>query len=409
MIEELTPPIREIIEKSQRMISSHFQTTLHVDNVMQLSEPDRRNLILRLSINNTNEKIPNSLIVKKTTLELKGETEQEQMSRFARDWAGIEFLTQIGTHHAPRFYGGDLAHQFIIIEDLGEPHHSLVGPLTRSSSPENIQEAIKALENYSRRVGQMHADTFGRTQEFSKILQRVYPQALRLHSLGEKDLTDVLDCIQRHTGNVSLELRQEVEEIQKAMASNDFEVLLHGDICPDNVYFQKSDLQIIDFEYGDIGHALIDGVYLRMSMPSCWCSKITPKDIVDQMEAIYGNELKKKLSVANDEPLYNKALVYACAFWVVRVINWHVDELVEHEIICPSGPVDRDSLWEPEKNAFRPRVLSRLEAFINIAKKYNHLPALTQVASDLLSKLKSQWPTTTFMDYYPVFKGYDEK
>lgn len=409
MIEELTPPICEIIEKSQRMISNHFETTLHVDNVTQLSEPDRRNLILRLSINNPNEKIPHSFIVKKTTFELKGETEQEQLSRFARDWAGIEFLTQIGTHHAPRFYGGDLAHQFIIIEDLGEPHHSLVGPLTRAPSPENVQDAIKALENYSRRVGQMHADTFGRTQEFNKILHKIYPKALRLHSLREKDLTDVLDCIKRHTGNDSLALRQEVEEIPKVMISNDFEALLHGDICPDNVYFQQSDMQIIDFEYGDVGHALLDGVYLRMSMPSCWCSKLTPKGIVDQMEAIYRDELKKKLTTAKDEALYNKAFVYACAFWAIRVINWHVDELIEREIICPSGPVDHDSLWDPEKNAFRPRVLSRLAAFINIAKKYNHLPALTRAASDLLSNLKGQWPTSTFMDYYPVFRGYDGK
>lgn len=403
MIEELTPLIRDLIEKAEKIISNHFQTQLHIENVAQLSEPDRRNLILRLTVNNTNEKIPNSFIMKKTTFELKGETEQEQMSRFARDWAGIEFLTKIGTHHAPHFYGGDLEHQFITIEDLGEPHHSLVGPLTRSPSSENIQKAIKALEIYSRRLGQMHADTFGKTKEFSKLLQRIYPNALRLHSLKKKDFTDVLACIKRHTEIDSFALHQELEDIHNIMSLSDFEVLLHGDICPDNVYFQKSDMQIIDFEYGDVGHALIDGAYLRMSMPSCWCSKVTPNNIVVQMEAAYGNELKTKLTLAKDELSYNKALVYACAFWCIRVINWHVDEVMEHEIICPSGPVDHDSLWEPEKNSFRPRILSRLEAFINIAKEYQHLPALTQAVSDLLRNLKTKWPTIALMDYYPVF------
>ncbi|MBI2792207.1 MAG: phosphotransferase [Gammaproteobacteria bacterium] len=403
MIEELTPPIREIIVKAEKMISNHFKMPLHIEKVAELSEPDRRNLILRLTTKNSNTKIPNSFILKKTTIEPRGETEQEQMSRFARDWAGIEFLTKIGTHHAPQFYGGDLEHQFIVIEDLGEPHHSLVGPLTRAPSTENVQEAIKSLEIYSRRLGQMHADTFGKTKEFSKILQRIYPNALRLHSLKEKDFTDVLTCLKRHTGNDAYSLHQELEDVHNVMSSGDFEVLLHGDICPDNVYFQKSDMQIIDFEYGDVGNAMIDGVYLRMSMPSCWCSKVIPNAIVVQMEAVYGDELKKKLSLANDEAFYNKALVYACAFWIIRVINWHVDEVMEHEIICPSGPADHDSLWEPERNAFRPRILSRLEAFINISKKYNHLPALTNAAFDLLSNLKVKWSTTSFMDYYPVF------
>lgn len=404
MIEELTPPIREIIEKAQGMISNHFDTPLHIENVVQLSEPDRRNLILRLKVKSTTEKIPNSFIMKKTTLELRGETEQEQMSRFARDWAGIEFLTKMKTHHAPLFYGGDIEQQFIIIEDLGEPHHSLVGPLTRSPSAKNVQEAINSLQIYSRRVGQMHADSFGNTKEYSKILQRIYPKALRLHSLSEKDTTDFLACIKRHTRLDSPKLPEELDDIHKVLSSEDFEVLLHGDICPDNVYFQKSDLQIIDFEYGDIGHALIDGVYLRMSMPSCWCSKATPKDIVAQMEAIYRNELKTKLALACDDTLYIKALVYACAFWAIRVINWHVDELMEQEIICPSGPVDHDSLWEPEKNAFRPKVLFRLETFVNIANKYKHLPELTKSVLTLLEFLRSKWPTTPSIEHYPVFK-----
>ncbi|MCS5711501.1 phosphotransferase [Candidatus Berkiella aquae] len=403
MITALTPPIREVIEKAEKMLSFHFQTPLNIENVVQLSEPDRRNLILRLMVNSANEMIPQRFIVKKTTLELRGETEQEQMSRFARDWAGIEFLTSIGTHHAPRFYGGDRESQFIIIEDLGEPHYSLVGPLTRLPTPANVQEAINALAIYSRRLGQMHADTFGKTNEFTQILHRIYPHTLRLQSLKETNIAEVMACFKRHTGDDSFELRQELEAIQQVMSCGDFEVLLHGDICPDNVYFQQSDMQIIDFEYGDVGPALIDGVYLRMSMPSCWCAKVTPSHIVTQMETIYQNELKTKILLANNEAIYNKACVYACALWIIRVINWHVDEVMEQDSICPSGPVDQDSLWKPESNAFRPRILSRLAAFIDIAEKHQHLPALTQASSKLLKHLQQQWPTTHFMDYYPVF------
>lgn len=391
-----------MIETAQKIISDYFHTTLQIENVIQLSEPDRRNLILRIHITSSSDDIPNSFIIKKTSIELKGESEQEQMSRFARDWAGIEFLTKIGTHHAPHFYGGNLEHQFIILEDLGEPHHSLVGPLTYASTPENIHHAMIALETYTRRIGRMHADTFGKTKEFEKILLEIYPKALRLHSLQEKDISGVLSCIKQYLKIDSIALHQEIEDIHTTLSADDFKVLLHGDICPDNVYFQKSEMQIIDFEYGDIGHALVDGVYLRMSMPSCWCSKRVPEDIVTQMETIYHQELQKKMDGATIEN-FNKALVYACAFWIIRVINWHVDELMQADRLCPSGPVDSASLWKPEENLFRPRVLSRLQAFVDLTQKHPYLPELSRVISDLVSDLKDKWPTSTYMGYFPVF------
>lgn len=398
-----TPSIQEAINTAQQRLSAYFQTKLAFGNVSLLSEPDRRNAILRLHIAHTNDQIPPSFIVKKTTIEQRGETEQEQMSRFARDWAGIEFLSQLGTDHAPYFYGGDIAQQFVIIQDLGEPHHSLVGPLTRAATLTNQQDAQLALESYSRRIGKMHADTFGQAKAFERILLRIYPDCLRLHSLDQKAISDVRGCLKRHIGIDTKQLHQELEDIHIVLTTDDFNVLLHGDICPDNVYFQSSTMKVIDFEYGDMGHALIDGVYLRMSMPSCWCSKTLPAEIITKMENSYRNELKQKVPAALGGD-FDKALVYACAFWVIRVINWHVDELMEHDNICPSGPVDSDSLWEPQQNAFRPRVLSRLAAFIDIAHQHQQLPEFTRAVLSLLTYLENKWPTARFLEHYPVFQ-----
>lgn len=77
----------------------------------------------------------------------KSETEVEKLSRFAHDWAGIEFLTETGTDPAPHYYAGSLEYKFILIEDLGLSHPSLVGPLTRSPSMTHIQEAESAYES----------------------------------------------------------------------------------------------------------------------------------------------------------------------------------------------------------------------------------------------------------------------
>jgi len=135
------------------------------------------------------------------------------MTRFAHDWAGIEFLTQIGSNHAPRFYAGSIEHRFIITEDLGLSHPSLVGPLTRAPSPKNIQEAKSALIAYVQRLGKMHADTVGKYDQFSAILKRIYPQALRFNYIPEKDGEIILGLFKKMIGYESKELTQEIHDI----------------------------------------------------------------------------------------------------------------------------------------------------------------------------------------------------
>lgn len=411
MIEESTPHSRELINTAQQALTEYFQKSVHFSKVVQLSEPDRRNLLLRLIIDNPTTGMPEAVILKKTVTEKgifdnkESETEADQLSRFAHDWAGLEFLTKIGGHHAPLFYAGNLEQNFILIEDLGVKHPSLVDPLTRSNSPNNLQEAEQALLSYMQRLGKMHADTATKSQQFVSILKHIYPEANRIY-LPNPNLTSVIDQFNLLAKDKWTELRHEIDDVLEfSLASNEFNVFLHGDICPDNVYFQNNDVKFIDFEFGDFGNALIDGVYPRMHMPSCWCSKAIPKHVVSQMESVYRAELKNKISGAADDKIYNKQLVYACAYWVVRTIN-QLDEmdLLDHEWVCPSGPVAPDSKWEPEKNTFRPRILSRLEAFISCANETGHLPKLRETSMSLLSHLRKIWPDTQFIDVFPVFK-----
>lgn len=189
-----------------------------------------------------------------------------------------------------------------------------------------------------------------------------------------------------------------------AQSSNDFGVLLHGDICPDNVYYQGKIIRLIDFEFSDFGNALIDGVYLRMCMPSCWCSKAIPETVLYRMEQAYREELKLKVPAAVDDFVYHKQLAYACAYWVMRALqSLHEMKLMDNEWICPSGPVAADSEWQPKENAFRPRILSRIAAFIRCAKKTGHLPTLCAVSIRLLARLKEVWPETKYIDLFPVF------
>ena len=394
------------------LMSAYFKKPVRFSRVVQMSESNRRNVILRLYIDNPTTKMPLTLILKKNAIQQKifdhdeNETELEQHSRFAHDWAGIEFLTQIGGNHAPHFYAGSIAYQFIIIEDLGLKHSSLVGPLTRVATPQNRDDAKAALISYVRRLGAMHADTAGKEKQFSALLDHIYPDALRFNYIPQLDNEKILNQLKKLIDVDFNELSREINAISEfSRSKNEFNVLLHGDICPDNVYYEKNNMRLIDFEFGDFGNALIDAVYLRMYMPSCWCSKAIPKKMVDEMESIYRSELIKGIPSASDDLLYNKQLVYACGYWLLRTIKQIGDmDLMEHERICPSGPIDLDSQWNPEENKLRPRILSRLDAFISCGHSYDHLPKLCEAAILLKQHLKKLWMETNEMDLFPVFK-----
>jgi hypothetical protein len=308
MLEESTFHHHEIIDDAARLMSQHFQKSIHFSKVIEISEPERRNVILRLQLDNPSTAMPQTLILKKNSIEKQifecgeSETENEQLSRFAHDWAGIEFLTQIGNHHGPLFYAGSLEHKFIIIEDLGLAHPSLVGPLTREYSATNVKDAKSALFAYVRRLGTMHADTAGKSDQFVSILKRIYPEALRFNYIPTADAERIINQLKILTGHESRELTQEIKDILDfSQLTNEFTVFLHGDICPDNVYYQNNIMRFIDFEFGDFGNALVDGVYLRMHMPSCWCSKAVPAEIVTEMEAVYRDALIDDMELIDHE------------------------------------------------------------------------------------------------------------
>ena len=77
--------------------------------------------------------------------------------------------------------------------------------------------------------------------------------------------------------------------------------------------------------------------------------------------------------------------------------------------ICPSGPVDSDSQWDPKENGFRPRILSRLKAFIDCSRNTGHLPKFCEASIQLLSHLKKIWPESRYIDVFPVFKEQNDE
>lgn len=124
------------------------------------------------------------------------------------------------------------------------------------------------------------------------------------------------------------------------------------------------------------------------------------------MENIYRAELMASINLANDTSTYPKQLVSACGYWLLRTIN-QIEQmgLMDNEWICPSGPLEDDSKWETEQNAFRPRIISRLKAFIECDNEARYYPELLNASKLLLIHLHKQWPYVNEIDLFPVFRN----
>jgi hypothetical protein len=221
--------LSDILSKAQNLMTDYFKKKIRFSKIIQISEPERRNLILRLMLDEPTSALPKSIILKKTVNESIDESEKEQLARSARDWAGVEFLTYIGKDHGPRFYAGDLEHKFILIENLGEHHPSLVGPLTRRASPTHQQEAKHALSSYMQRMGQMHADSFGKSSFFTAILNKIYPHALPVHYFSPTTIQSLLKQFKDLIDYESTSLQCELENINESpLQSGEFDTFIHG-------------------------------------------------------------------------------------------------------------------------------------------------------------------------------------
>lgn len=404
---------KDLLEAAEKVLQDKFTDDLKISSAEKLSDEWRRNVILRLHIEGTSSSIPRSVILKQSLPQGVNEDEDKKaFSRFSRDWAGLEFANRVSKdkHNTPIFYGSNQKLRFILIEDLGDPHVSLVDTLTR----DNPREARESLERYVTALASFHATGFQHTQEYLEILRKINPDAdmpKKELDLTAKDLKERLNLILTNDKiglTTTKEFLNEVDQILDGVfIPGPFTVLTHGDMAPDNVFDHPTGLQIIDFELCAPRNALLDGTYLRMCIPTGWCAKSIPEEILISLEKMYRAELAKGIPNALNDKLYYEAYVQACGFHALQQMAAVIACLDENRTWSPpgvKGPLPLGSLWDEDTNFLRPRCISRLQTFVEQAETHNMYPHARKMAIDMLDKFKKIWSDAKPLDSYPAFK-----
>jgi Ser/Thr protein kinase RdoA (MazF antagonist) len=362
---------------------------LRLDQV--LSHPGRANRILRCSLQQPLDG-QHSVIVKQALGEYAAdEPSREDTLRLFNDWAGTAFLSQLpGEAHAPRFLAGDRALGCIVLEDLGQPHASLVQPLLEGSAA----EAERALGSYVRRLARMHGSSMALLPHHEALIA-----ALR----GAKDSSKPalawaigsVDTIARALepdGLMTSELAKGLlGAAEAADAAGPFRAFIHGDPCPDNTFLRGDDLLLLDFERARLGSALLDLSYVVAPFPSSRCANRVPDALASELLRSYREQLAPFCPAARNDAAFERALLDAVGCSLVFRLAWLLPRAWQ-----------QDDAWGIA--GLRSRILTGLERFVALSARLSGEPVLRDEAARLLDALAVRWPGVEPLPVYPAFR-----
>jgi hypothetical protein len=284
----------------------------------------------------------------------------------------------------------------VLLEDLGNDHQSLVEPLLDGTA----ETASQALERLMDRLAGMHADTLGRKTEFQALLYTIHPAAVDTvcgHDAltpadGDATLTTLADLLEvkPNPGRLRAEIQAVVEEVRNPGV---FSAYVHGDPCPDNIFDNDQGLRLIDFEFGFFGHALLDMIYPRMMMPTCWCANQVPIELVQSLERRYRRVIGTVCPEVLDDRVFIPALVKACAFSLLNSMQWQLDQALQG-----------NGVWGITTH--RGRMLARLQTFSTMPGAADHLPELVGLCARVRAVLQERWAEDAPSPIYPSLTRY---
>ncbi|MGI9486198.1 MAG: phosphotransferase [Geminicoccaceae bacterium] len=381
----------EVISTAGKALARSSSGAVSVSPVETISDIQRRNLVIRaVAAYSDGSKQP--IIVKATRSAAYDPKAKDSLhtSGLFREWAATALLKPWADNGmlVSQFLAGDSELGLIVTHDLGSELPSLVEPLLGDKP----SHAEKAILEYAAALGNLHAKTVGCNEAYNQIAQAAFP-----HEITKEDnlpiLTKSMGVIQGALGG-----RSDKDEIAVIAESLDrpgqWQALVHGDLCPDNVLFKGDRACFIDFEAARPGHALLDTSYLWMGFPSCWCAGRLPEALSRQAEQAYLRALSTTCRTSFEEASYRLELAHICAAQMLRRIAGVLEEALV-------------SNWEWGIAAVRSRILWGVRSACNVMSQAQTLPVLNVLAERWAEDLEDRWEQSEVLSYYPAFENVD--
>ena len=338
-----------------------------------------RNRIVRYAVAGAAPPGRQSVIVKQITREA---------TRGFTDWAGLAFLTGVpGTAGlSPRFYAGDPAAGFFVMQDLGGSRS--LDDVLRGDDPAAVWAGFLAL---ARQTARLHGLTLNREAAFTQARADLpEADALTRHAEAARwraGLSRVDDWLAAVDYPAPAGLAACCARIADVYADpGPFLTFTHGDMAPTNNHLADGHISLVDFEYGAFRHALYDVTCWQMLCP-------LPEDLVAAISATYRAALAQFCPAAQDADQYAAAWADLCAYRGLVMLQW----------ISP-GILEANRSWVDDWT-MREAVLTTTERLRDVSAPFPDRAPLTAAAAALARALRRRWPEfTTVLPHWPALR-----
>ncbi|MXV75136.1 phosphotransferase [Candidatus Poribacteria bacterium] len=234
--------------------------------------------------------------------------------KFFNEWAALQFLNEIdGTRTlVPQFIAGDAVEGLIAFEYV--PKARSFRDILRDS---NENERNCALLAHAQAIGRMHGATYGRKNEWLRLRTSLGT----FHQADPDTFNGILRSFHRLATSleqpVSIAVETELSELKETLSEGEpFSALRHVDIAPQNYLWLNDGVKLVDFEYSDYGHFLLDAPLGPYPFSVRWeCDEVLTREI----ESVYRAELSTNFRRALDDAIYYKGVLAAWIYWLLRL------------------------------------------------------------------------------------------
>ena len=281
------------------------------------------------------------------------------------EWAALQFLGEIDSSQtiSPKFITGDAAQGLIAFEYVSKARS--FRDILRTA---NAHEQRHALLTYAQAMGRMHGATYGRKNEWLRLRTSLGTS----HQADPNAFDGILRSFRRLATfieqPVSVAVETELFELKETLSGAEpFSALRHVDIAPQNYLLLNDSVKLVDFEYSDYGHFLIDAPLGPYPFTVRWeCDEVLAREI----ESVYRAELSTGFRGALDDFTYYKGVLTAWIYWLLRL-----------------GPIpNKRGNTINETDA----LVRRCKAVTRLSREIDYLPQIGSVLEQAASVYKNQ-------------------
>ena len=244
---------------------------------------------------------------------------------------------------------GDVAQGLIAFEYVPKAH--TFRDILRNA---NAHERKHALLAHAQTMGRMHGSTYAKKNEWLSIRTSLGTY----HQAAPEAFDGILRSFRRLAAfveqPVSVAVETELSELTETLSDPEpFSALRHVDIAPQNYLLLHDGVKLVDLEYSDYGHFLLDAPLGPYSFPMRWeCDEVLTRET----ENVYRAELSSNFRGARDDAIYYKGVLAAWTYWLLRL-----------------GPIPNKCESAIEETDALAR---RCEAVARLSREINYLPRI---------------------------------